>query len=152
MFEEILNILEDGKSQIQTNLADKGINASGSTSDGFKVVEYDGGVKLVYDNSGAPLKTLQAGREPGPVPEDFVSIIEQWAKDKGIAPSGDKELRKFAGAVAYGKIKPRGFGRPSPSDYGSIDETVYSPVVLETSTRLYNEIPKVIVSYLKTQM
>lgn len=149
MEEKIKAILEDAVAQIQLNLDAKGINASGLTSEGFRVIEYDGGIKLVYDGSGAPLSTLELGRPAGAIPMDFVSIIEQWSRDKGLQFADDKERRRFAGAVAFGKIKERGFGRPAPSDFGSSDATVYSDVVFETAKKLFNEIPNIFARYIK---
>lgn len=151
---EISDILDNALQQILSNLADKGINASGRTARGFKVIETPTSVRLIYDigEGGAPLGTLERGRVAGKVPEGFTAIIEQWAKDKGINFGSEQELRSFAGAVAYGKIKQRGFGRPSPSDHGSEDNTVYSDVVYNTAVELYNKVPAIIVSYITKQI
>lgn len=155
MTDKIITILEEAKNLIQSNLSSKEISASGRTASGFKVEEYDGGIRLVYDLSkgGAPLRTTEAGRKSGKIPDGFIDVIEQWAIDKpSISFESESELTKFAGAVAFGKIKNRGFGRPSPSDYGSIDATVYSQVVLDTATRLYNEIPGIFASYIRLNL
>lgn len=147
---EITDILDAAIYQIRSNLDAKGINASGRTAAGFRVVETDTKVQLIYttDTGGAPLSTLESGRRSGKVPEGFTTIIEQWARDKGLTFGSDKELRSFAGAVAYSKIKPRGYGRPSSSDYGSVDNTVYSETIFDTAVELNNKLPEIIVSYI----
>ncbi len=127
IIDSITQLLDIERVKIVDKLAGKNINASGRTSTGFAVRVDNEGVKLIYsmtDSGGAPFATLERGRRPGKIPMGFVAIIEGWAKDKGLSFSSDKELRRFAGAVAFGKIKERGFGRPAPSDYGSEDNTV----------------------------
>lgn len=154
MLDEIESILESAKDRIVANLDSNGITASGRTKEGFKVISDDKSVKLIYDRSagGAPLSTTEQGRESGAIPTDFVSILEQWSRDKNIPFDSDKDRHKFAGAVAFGKIKPRGYGRPSPSDFGSISAVVYTPVVQEAATELYNKVPGIIASYIKSKI
>ena len=96
-------ILEKAKDEIQANMADKDINASGRSSASLRVERYDGGVRLVYGGKDtAPLDTLEIGRPGGNVPGGFVTtrsgvrdvsntfkaILVQWAKDKGISDFG----------------------------------------------------------------
>lgn len=114
---------------IRGNIDAEDITASGRTRDSIKVVEYDKGVKIVYDGSGAPMRTTEVGRRPGKVPKGFANIIYQWSIDKGLSFDDEKERKRFAGAVAYGKIKKKGFGRPSPSGFGSISEKIYTPEI-----------------------
>ena len=59
----------------------------------------------------APMDTLEIGRPGGAVPRNFTDIIEQWSKDKGLNWGSDKQRRKIAGAVAWGKIRRFGTDR-----------------------------------------
>lgn len=126
---EIAGILENARADIQANLEAEGVNASGRTSNSLQVEVYADGVRLFSDGSGAPIQTTEFGRRAGAIPSNFTDIIEQWSRDKGISFDTDKERRAFASAVAWGKIRMRGYGRPSPSDHGSALETIYTPVV-----------------------
>lgn len=127
--EQIAEILERAKVDIQVNLEVQGVNASGRTSESLKVEVYADGVRLLSDGSGAPIQTTEVGRRAGAIPYDFTSIIEQWSRYKGLHFDTDKERRAFASAVAWGKIRTRGYGRPAPSDHGSVSRTIYTPVV-----------------------
>lgn len=101
--EQIVALLEKAKAEIQTRMEQEDINASGRSSRSFRVVRYDGGVRLVYGGADtAPLGTLEVGRPAGNVPGGFVmtkagvrdvsktfkAILIQWAKDKGIQDFG----------------------------------------------------------------
>lgn len=136
---DVQRLLENAKLQIQANLASEGINASGRTSDSLRVIVDDNTVKLVQDisNGCAPIATAEVGRNSGRIPYDFTRIVYEWSMDKGLSFENDKERMKFAGAVAWGKIRNRGYGRPGPSDFGRVKADVYSPVVedVENSVR-----------------
>ena len=101
--EQIVGLVEKAKAEIQTRMEQEDINASGRSSRSFRVVRYDGGVRLVYGGADtAPLCTLEVGRPGGNVPGGFVTtkagvrdvsktfkaILIQWAKDKGIQDFG----------------------------------------------------------------
>lgn len=45
--------------------------------------------------------TLIRGRGPGPIPEDMVEIIKEWAAYKGITFESIDDMNRFARAVAY---------------------------------------------------
>jgi len=113
--------LERGRDEIKVALSGQKINASGRSADGFRVRVSDTRAQLYYSREAgaAPLMTLEHGRAAGAVPRNFTEIIEQWSRDKGLRFSSEKERRQFAGAVAYGKIKRFGYGRPAPARYGS---------------------------------
>ena len=60
MIDEIVDILERAKADIQARLAEEGINASGRSSASLRVETYDGGVRLMYGNPDtAPFETLE---------------------------------------------------------------------------------------------
>jgi len=113
--------LENTRDEIRAELSKQKIPASGRSADGFRVRVSDTRAQLYYsrEQGAAPLTALEYGREPGPVPRNFTAIIEQWSRAKGIRFDSEKERRKFAGAVAYGKIEPFGYGRPAPTRYGT---------------------------------
>ena len=96
-------LLEAAKEEIRAEMEAKGINASGRTSDSFRVERYDGGVRLVMGGpETAPLETLEVGRPGGNVPGGFVTtkagvrdvsntfkaILVRWAREKGIEGFG----------------------------------------------------------------
>lgn len=136
--EQIIDILDNARQEIADNLQQAGITTTGKTANSLRVVSGDGHIKLIQDRSegGAPLATTEIGRRAGAVPSDFTAIIEQWSRDKHIPFDTDKERRAFAGAVAWGKIRRRGYGRPSPSDFGSSQAVIYTPVVHDTLDKL----------------
>lgn len=99
----VVDLLERAKADMQTRMAAEDINASGRSSASFRVVEYDGGVMLVYgDKDTAPLSTLEVGRPAGNVPggfrvtkagvvdvsNTFKAILIRWAAEKGISDFG----------------------------------------------------------------
>jgi len=134
--------LERGRDEIKAALSGQKINASGASADGFRVRVSDTRAQLYYtrEKGAAPLTTLEQGRPPGAVPRNFTQIIEQWSHDKGLRFSSEKERRQFAGAVAYGKIKRFGYGRPSPARYGSRTYNWTLPVQ-EVGDRLKKALP-----------
>lgn len=128
--QDILRILNDLKSQIQANMADKGINASGRTSRSFAVEKAEGGYRLVLKHDTqvavdlsprgmylgrivagvAPLQTLEIGRPAGKVPKGFYYIIKQWTRDKGLNFSKESERQTFSYFLAR-KIARKGTQR-----------------------------------------
>jgi len=141
--------LERTRDEIKAALSGQKINASGRSSEGFRVRISDTRAQLYYsrEGGGAPLMTLEHGRPAGAVPGNFTEIIEQWSRDKGIQFADEKERRHFAGAVAYGKIKRFGYGRPSPARYGSRTYNWTLPVQ-ETGDKLKKALPWYTKNYL----
>lgn len=140
---ELMAELEKVKLEIQANMQAGGVNASGRTSKSLKVVPYESGVRLISDGTGAPFSTIEAGRKPGKVPYNFVDIIFQWSKNKGIPFADDRERRRFAGAVVWGprSIRNEGFGREEGVQkrhlpYGNTRNDIYSLAVQKLKSRL----------------
>lgn len=80
-----VKILDEARVQIQANMAvhyrtEKGerwVNASGRSSDAFKVVEEEGRVRLVYRGDDvAPLETIQHGTTEAPTVQEAASWRE----------------------------------------------------------------------------
>lgn len=98
--DEILQVLNQCKAEIQANMAAKNINASGRSSAAWSVREEPGAFSLIYgsDERIAPLDTLEIGRPAGNVPGGFrmtkagvqdVSnafkwLLIKWAEQKGF--------------------------------------------------------------------
>lgn len=110
--EDILRVLTQTRDDIRANMASKGINASGRTSASLTAEVYAKGVRLYFKaGDRAPMETLEIGRPAGRVPRNFTDIIVQWSKDKGLNWGNEKQRRKIAGAIAWGKIRRFGTNR-----------------------------------------
>lgn len=114
--QDILQTLNNLRAQIQANMANKGINASGRTSASFVAEQYEGGYRLVLKHDMqvpvdlsprgmhlgqvfagvAPLETLEIGRPGGNVPKGFYYIIKQWTRDKGLSFGSESERQTFS--------------------------------------------------------
>lgn len=143
MINEILKNVELLKTEIQEQISAQGITASGKTASSIHIVQDDNGIRLVSDNSGAPISTLEAGREGGKIPFNFKDIIIDWSKDKGLSFASEEEREKFAGAVIFGKngIKKEGFGRTtgiqtSHLPFGQTRNDIYTIPIQNFSDRL----------------
>lgn len=143
MINEILKNVELLKTEIQEQISAQGITASGKTASSIHIVQDDSGIRLVSDNSGAPISTLEAGREGGKIPFNFKDIIKEWSKDKGLSFASEEEREKFAGAVIFGKngIKKEGFGRTtgiqtSHLPFGQTRNDIYTIPIQNFSDRL----------------
>lgn len=149
---KVVEILEDAKVEIQENMIKEGINASGATSKSLAVTVNGNFVRLANENKN-PFETTEEGRPSGKVPENFTDIIFQWHKDKGLNWGDEKEAKKIAGAVAWGKIRNLGYGRPSGTIFGSEKKDIYTPVIGKVRKKLEvdlkNEIELKIKNYLK---
>lgn len=149
---KVVEILEDAKVEIQENMIKEGINASGATSKSLAVTVNGNFVRLANENKN-PFETTEEGRPSGKVPEKFTDIIFQWHKDKGLNWGDEEEAKKIAGAVAWGKIRNLGYGRPSGTIFGSEKKDIYTPVIGKVRKKLEvdlkNEIELKIKNYLK---
>lgn len=130
LYDDIVQLLEQAKADIQTSMAANGVNATGRTSDSFHVVESDGHIMLVMGGDGtAPLATLEIGRAGGKVPYDFQQILFDWSKDKGISFPDDRQRKTFAWFLSQ-KIAREGTKRHK----NNVD--VYSTIVHDTVEKL----------------
>lgn len=106
--------LEAIKSRIQQEMASQKRNASGRTSSSLTVNV--SGEKGVLMGSSA-VEFVERGRGAGRVPKDFISIIKDWIKAKGISVTPiqsrressispeERGLNSLAGAIAYTIMK-----------------------------------------------
>ena len=140
VLEIIVERLERLREDIRGGMAAKGINASGRTSESFRVVEYEGGVKLVMGGTQgrtAPLETIETGSAPQWVP---LSALYEWVRDKGIPYADDRERRRIAYAVRR-KIAREGTDRYiNPVD-------VYSGLVSEAAKDINGTITATVSEY-----
>lgn len=143
--QDILRVLMQTRDEIRANMASKGINASGRTSASLTAEQYADGVRLYFKaGDRAPMETLEIGRPAGKVPYRFTDIIVQWSKDKGLNWGNEKQRRKIAGAVAWGKIRRFGTNRHThPVD-------VYSTPMQQAKERLQKDIRVAIVGMMQT--
>lgn len=143
LYTDIVNLLEQAKSDIQSSMAANGINASGRTSDSFHVVEADGHIMLVMGGDGtAPLATLEIGRAGGKIPYNFQEILFEWSKNKGIPFPDDRQRKTFAWFLSQ-KIKREGTQRhKTPVD-------VYSTIVHDTVEKLKPAIVQAVKDHFK---
>lgn len=148
---QISAILQQARTEIQANMANKGINASGRTSRAFRVEDYAGGIRLVLAHEDfvnipcepkgngsvqvgvAPLETLEVGHAGGSVPKGFYYIIKQWTRDKGIQFGKESERQTFAYFLSR-RIARNGTRRHSQP------VEVYSEPVKKAQTQIRNDI------------
>ena len=130
LYTDIVNLLEQAKSDIQAQMASQNINASGRTSDSFHVVEADGHIMLVMGGHGtAPLATLEIGRGAGKIPYGFIDILVEWSIAKGIYFPDNRQRKTFAWFLSQ-KIKDKGTLRhTAPKD-------IYSTIVHDAVEQL----------------
>ena len=120
--------LQQCRTEIQANMASKGINASGRTSRAFDVRKVAGGYELVLRHDiqvavpkkprgfgsvfagTAPLDTLEVGRPGGKVPSGFYYLIKQWTRDKGLTFGSESDRQRFSYFTAQ-KIARQGTKR-----------------------------------------
>lgn len=145
--QDILRVLMQTRDEIRANMASKGINASGRTSASLTAEQYADGVRLYFKaGDRAPMETLEIGRPAGKVPYRFTDIIVQWSKDKGLNWGNEKQRRKIAGAVAWGKIRRFGTDRHThPVD-------VYSTPIQRAKERVAVVVSRTLADMLKGSM
>lgn len=126
-------ILDEARAEIQANMAkhyrtsrgERWINASGRSSEAFKV-EVDGSrVRLVYRGDDvAPLASIQEGTT-GVAP---VAVLEQWIRDKGLHGLNPWAVRQ--------SIKKRG----GTERHDEHQDWIVAPVVEEAVRKLKEEL------------
>lgn len=128
-------ILDEARAAIQANMAkryrtsrgERWINASGRSSEAFKVEEAGGiSVRLVYRGDDvAPLETIQYGTEE--IPD--IPTLARWTREKGLP------INPYA--VQRGIIRRGGTER-----FNEPQEWVINPVVEEAVKQLNEKLPK----------
>lgn len=142
--DQIAQILETCKVQIQANMQSRKINATGRTSKSLQVERYEDGVRLVSKGESiAPFDTVQYGRKAGKVPKGFYYIIKQWSRDKGMKFDRESERSTFAYFLSR-KIAKEGTQR-----HRTPDEQVYTPPVTEAVRAIRATISASVVQIIK---
>lgn len=127
-------ILDEARAQIQANMAkryrtsrgERWINASGRSSEAFKVEASGLRARLVYRGEDvAPLDSIQYGTNE--VPD--IPTLEKWTREKGL------QINPYA--VQRGIIKRGGTER-----FNEPQEWVINPVVEAAVDALNEQIPK----------
>lgn len=86
-------ILDECRVEIQRNMADNEINASGRTSASFKVEKYAGGIRLVSRGENiAPFSSIENGNPPTWLSRN---VLRQWVIEKGIEFNSEEERESF---------------------------------------------------------
>ena len=97
----------DCVNEIRQAITDAKISASGRTAASLNYKDDWSHLTIYGDRSGAPIASLQSGNKPQKVD---VGVIKQWAIDKGITFSSEKELNSFSYLTAK-KIEREGTQR-----------------------------------------
>ena len=156
LIDGIVAVLEKAKADIQARMEAENINASGRSSRSWRVVQYDGGVRLLYgDFDTAPLETLEVGRPKGNVPggfrmtkdgvldvsNTFKAILVKWAEDKGIADFGWGRATMLGRRIAeQGTLR-----HTNPVD-------VYSTIVMDVSRTVMGNVAVSVSKYIHEQL
>lgn len=149
--EELIGVVTDRLEQLRADIVAqieaKKITASGRTQRSLRVERYSEGVRLIAgEGNRAPIPTLEIGRPGGKVPLNFTDIIVQWSKDKGLQWGDDRQRRRIAGAVAWGKIARVG------TDRHKHHEDVYSTLVEQTASDINNSLRGYILARISEQI
>ncbi len=159
---EVLKILEAARDEIVQNMASEKITTTGKTADSLKVEERGSHLLLLQaDGNGAPIETVQYGREAGKVPYNFNSIIRQWIIDKGIATEAipyvrrpsekwqpkytaeERGLMAAAGAIAHSIAKSGTQRHREPN------EKVYSEAIEKAIDNITKSITDLVISEIR---
>lgn len=144
--DQIAQILEAAKLQIQANMATNGVNASGRTSQSFAVQQHANGVRLVMQKGDvAPVKSLEIGTAPHIATWGIFGKIQDWIIDKKLTirnipyltdrphkyTQEERNLRFAAGAITH-KIINKGTNR-----YITPAEVIYTPVIDDVKKKVH---------------
>jgi hypothetical protein len=99
--EELENLLRD----IVERHERAGQVASGRTRASFEVVV--SGLRGSLMGNKFPTPVLETGRKAGKTPHNFQSIIKEWIVAKGLKFHDEKQLNRWASAIAW-KIRREG--------------------------------------------
>lgn len=146
MIDTAAKILDEARARIQANMAmhyrtakgERWIDASGRSSEAFRVEVLDGGnrVRLVYRGDDvAPLPSIQDGTT-GIAP---ISVLERWISDKGL------DLNPWA---VRANIKKRGGTERhvTPQDW------VIQPAIDEAMESLRRDLPASVMAAVKEEL
>lgn len=135
-------ILDECMVEIQRNMADNDINASGRTSASFKVEKYAGGVRLVSRGENiAPFASLEEGNEPAWVSRD---VLRQWVIEKRIEFNSEEEREAFVWNVQQ-KIGWEGTER-----YRNPNHEITTPPIEDAVDKLKEETKKILLKEIKS--
>jgi hypothetical protein len=114
--EELENLLRD----IVERHERAGQVASGHTRASFEVVV--SGLHGAIMGYKWPAPVLETGRKEGKVPYNFQDIIKEWIEAKGLKFKDEKQLNRWASAIAW-KIRREGTKLYSSRGHKDIFET-----------------------------
>lgn len=112
--EILTRTLEKVKTKIQERIVSEGRSASGKSAASL-TVEVNGMRGAIL--GAESLLTIERGRGPGSVPQNFTDIIKEWVRAKGISVSPipsvrqseitpeERGLNSLAGAIAFTIMK-----------------------------------------------
>ena len=149
MREQVVEILEKAKEEIQVRMEQEDINASGRSSASWKVERYQGGVRLVYGNADtAPLPSLEVGISPEEAPTDmrtFMAALIDWSRAKGIQFPTEGRRRSFAYLLGR-RIQREGTLRHmKPVD-------VYTTIVMDVADQVKGAVTVTVTQYIHQQL
>lgn len=146
MIDTAAKILDEARARIQANMAmhyrtargERWIDASGRSSDAFRVEVLDGGnrVRLVYRGDDvAPLPSIQDGTT-GIAP---ISVLKRWISDKGL------DLNPWA---VRANIKKRG----GTERHVTQQDWVIQPAIDEAMESLRRDLPASVMAAVKEEL
>lgn len=116
---DLENWLDTFVKEVQVELHNQGIDASGSLSDSFdyRIERQSDGIHAIVEANNY-LVYAEGGRTAGKVPYNFIDILKQWIKDKGLSVN-DREDARFAYFISK-KIKQYGSRRHRDNDVADV--------------------------------
>lgn len=142
ILDDIEHWLDTFVKEVQVELHNDEINASGSLSNSFsyKIETQSDGVHAIVE-ANSYLIYAEGGRKAGKTPANFIDILKQWIKDKGLSVS-PKDDARFAFFIAR---KIRNFGSRRYRD-NDIDD-VLGKVLSRERTKLNDILENRLVVY-----
>lgn len=105
--------------EVQVELHNQGINASGNLSNSFeyRIERQSDGIHAIVEANNY-LVYAEGGRTAGKVPYNFIDILKKWIRDKGLS-ANDREDARFAYFISK-KIKQYGSRRYRDNDVADV--------------------------------